>query len=201
MCILGQSPKVDGHGLHDADSLALRAELKQMLHHVVSVLMAREPVDIRQDGLGQSMHLVRRALLQQPLDHPAAVFVAHGLEDDRSPHDLVNDELHRMRSQHDDAFLNNVVGMRTSYCIPDMPAQLSCDAVTRLITVGGLQRMLYFPATFRTCRQRPDMPSHVLALGRFHSFLIIQRSRRRHCYATALCLWVATLLCGHCWRL
>ena len=85
------------------------APVEDVLHHVVAVLVLDQGLDVCVELLQDGGGLLGRAVLQDPLDHPAPVRVGRQVE--HLPCERVDDELESARLHGLDTLLDNVVAI------------------------------------------------------------------------------------------
>mmetsp|Transcript_98857 Transcript_98857/g.318795 ORF Transcript_98857/g.318795 Transcript_98857/m.318795 type:complete len:277 (-) Transcript_98857:65-895(-) len=113
--------------------VALDAVLEHVLHHVVAVAVRAERHAIRQQAVGQHLHLLWQAMLQQALNDTAAKAVPCRLSDASlaPPSYLVDDKLRLRGASSHDALLQDVVRMGTTQGLPNVPPQFCGEGCAR----------------------------------------------------------------------
>ena len=92
-----------------------------MLDHIVAVLVLDESLDVSVELLQDGVGLVARAVLQDPLDDPAAVGM--GGEVVHLPAEGVNDELEPGGLHGLDTFLHHVVPVLVLHALENISVQ------------------------------------------------------------------------------
>ena len=92
-----------------------------MLDHIVAVLVLDESLDVSVELLQDGRGLVPGAVLQDPLDDPAAVGVGGEVVD--LPSEGVNDELEPGGLHRLDALLDHVVAVLVLHALQNVPVQ------------------------------------------------------------------------------
>ena len=92
-----------------------------MLDHIVAVLVLDESLDVSVELLQDGVGLVARAVLQDPLDDPAAVWMCGEVVHLTS--EGVNDELEPGGLHRLDTFLNHVVSVLVFHTLENIAVQ------------------------------------------------------------------------------
>mmetsp|Transcript_76516 Transcript_76516/g.192566 ORF Transcript_76516/g.192566 Transcript_76516/m.192566 type:complete len:270 (-) Transcript_76516:35-844(-) len=137
-----------------------RGVLQEVAHDVVAVDVHAEPVLLREQIVDQTLHLVRQAVLQQALQHPAAVLIPGHLARGFGPlaRDLVDDELHGLGLHRGDAFLDDMVRVRARRGVPDVASELVCELHASGLRHRCLEGILHSAAAVVLPRETADVP-------------------------------------------
>eukprot|EP00906_Rhabdomonas_costata_P008951 RCo012690 len=151
--VLRQLKAVRAEPLNDGSLVGGLAVDQHVLHHVVSVLVPHQGVDILQDLIqnGGDHLVVVLAVLQDALDDAAPVCV-HGEVLD-VPREAVDDERDVLWGDPLDALLDHVVAVLVQHTPQNVAVQLTGDHVLVLL-VDDLQRLLDHPAAVGLQGQR-----------------------------------------------
>ena len=167
--VLRQDDDLARERRQDLPPLVLAAVLEHVLHDVVPVLILRELHSLAKNLVHDPLRLLlRRAVLQHALDHPASVRVRgqrqHVTVEGR------HDELYPRGGHPLDALLNHVVAVLIANASEHVPVELVHHR--RLLSlVEHLQRLLNHPAAVHLQRQRQHV---VLELAREEPSLLVR---------------------------
>mmetsp|Transcript_41736 Transcript_41736/g.120585 ORF Transcript_41736/g.120585 Transcript_41736/m.120585 type:complete len:263 (-) Transcript_41736:288-1076(-) len=147
------------HRPPNAQPVRQRSVGEYVLHDVVAVGVRAEPCGVEQHFVHEVADEGPREMLDQALHDAAPVLVPRNLERGCGAN-LLDHELQRLVRHLRDAFLQDVVGMRTPHSLNDVSAQFVSQRDA--LGLGGLrapQRLLDPTATTRVLRQQPHAPA------------------------------------------